>query len=319
MRKYTLKAEDSFLQFGELFTDKNGPLVNNRKIIGYDSQKTILTNFFKILKNYDSLKNTISLLNLHLTALLIGPPGVGKSMIVRQITTELNIPLLLVYADNLINQFLGKTLENIRTMLKLAEEYVKTEGPLVIFLDELDALGSERGNVNEVGEIKRAVVTLLQHLDRLLAMNIPLAFIGATNHEHLLDSAVWRRFSLHLRFDLPSQLQRESIIEYYSTLVTGSIHGDVDAKQLADDSISGGFSGADIERGFQIALYQALNDGSLTTDLLAGSLKLAGGTATHLVQSQILAGEIFQDDKEQGLPELYSSSAPISIKRRKID
>ncbi|MEJ2279673.1 MAG: hypothetical protein P8Y70_18310, partial [Candidatus Lokiarchaeota archaeon] len=77
------------------------------------------------------------------------------------------------------------------------------------------AVGSERSNVHEVGEIKRAVISFLQVIDRVSYEGIPLAIFGATNHQHQLDSAIWRRLTLHLEFDFPNYERRNKIIESF--------------------------------------------------------------------------------------------------------
>ena len=305
---------DEFQKFGELLIKGKNLDLDAQKIIGYEKEQKLLKNFFYAVKNFKEWKQRVGLIHIQLTALLIGPPGVGKTVVVKKSSEESEVPLFLVYADNLVTQYLGKTLENIRTMLKLAENYARTTGPIIVFLDELDALGSERGNINEVGEIKRAVVTLLQHLDRIISLNLPIGFIGATNHEDMLDSAIWRRFSLHLHFSLPDYNQRKAIIEYYIGLLPDNQNIDLD--QLALDEITGGFSGADIERGFQIALFQSVENNFLTTDVLAGALMLAGGTATHLKQSKKLMGDDIEKDDEMTLKRTFSSSSKFNEARK---
>jgi AAA+ superfamily predicted ATPase len=80
---------------------------------------------------------------------------------------------------------------------------------------EIDAIGSERSNIHEVGEIKRAVISFLQVIDRINYEGVPLAIFGATNHHNQLDSAIWRRFTFHFSFEFPDYHLRKKIIESF--------------------------------------------------------------------------------------------------------
>ncbi len=126
--------------------------------------------------------------------LLSGPPGNGKTSLAEAIAHAVSLPLLTVRYDALVGAYLGET--NAR-MAKLFE-YARAT-PCVLFFDEFDAVGKERGDVHETGEIKRVVSFLLMQLDQLPSYVIAMA---ATNHAELLDRAVWRRFQL--RFDMPA-------------------------------------------------------------------------------------------------------------------
>jgi len=101
----------------------------------------------------------------------------------------------------------------------LAAEIAKERGSFILFFDELDAIGSERSNIHEVGEIKRAVISFLQVIDRINYEGVPLAIFGATNHQNQLDSAIWRRFTFHFSFEFPDYHLRKKIIESFLTKV----------------------------------------------------------------------------------------------------
>lgn len=140
--------------------------------------------------------------------LLSGPPGVGKTWIAMAIAGELNLDLVFVRWDSLISSYLGSTGINIRKVFEVA-----SREPVVLFLDEFDATGKERGgNGQEVGEMSRVVINLLQNID----MFPPESFlIAATNHGHLLDTAIWRRFTV-VNMDLPGENERKYMVSYYS-------------------------------------------------------------------------------------------------------
>jgi SpoVK/Ycf46/Vps4 family AAA+-type ATPase len=186
-------------------------------ILGNEMKKEILDDFFEALKKYheftENLKNTKLAPNL--TVLLYGPPGTGKTSLTRGFAKKYNIPICVVESDRLVSPLLGDTIKNIRGVVELAAEISKERNAFILFFDEIDAIGSERSNVHEVGEIKRAVISFLQVIDRINYEGVPLAIFGATNHQHQLDSAIWRRFTFHFKFDFPDFHLRKKIIESF--------------------------------------------------------------------------------------------------------
>jgi hypothetical protein len=131
--------------------------------------------------------------------LLVGPPGNGKTSLAEAIAESLAVPLLIVRYELMIGSYLGET----ATRLKRMFDYVRTT-PCVLFFDEFDAIGKERGDKHETGEIKRVVSSLLMQMDELPSYTV---IIAATNHAELLDRAVWRRFQV--RVDLPRPRPKE--------------------------------------------------------------------------------------------------------------
>lgn len=134
--------------------------------------------------------------------LLSGPPGNGKTSLAESLAYELALPLFVVRYDAVVTSYLGETAQRLRKLF----DFVRTE-PCVLFFDEFDAIGKERGDIHETGEIKRVVTTLLLQLDDLPSYCV---VIGATNHPELLDRATWRRFELCLELRQPSQEQLQS-------------------------------------------------------------------------------------------------------------
>ena len=127
--------------------------------------------------------------------LLAGPPGNGKTSLAEALAYELALPLFTVRYEAVVTSYLGETAQRLRRLF----DYVRTE-PCVLFFDEFDAIGKERGDTHETGEIKRVVTTLLLQLDDLPSYCV---LVGATNHPELLDRATWRRFELRLNLDTP--------------------------------------------------------------------------------------------------------------------
>lgn len=137
--------------------------------------------------------------------LLSGPPGNGKTSYAEAIAEALALPLFLVRYDALIGSYLGETNARLRKLF----DYVRTR-PCVLFFDEFDAIGKERGDTHETGEIKRVVSFLLMQLDQLPSYVIVMA---ATNHAELLDRAVWRRFQMRLLFPAPDRKSVKALLD----------------------------------------------------------------------------------------------------------
>ncbi|ENZ82898.1 MULTISPECIES: ATP-binding protein [Caulobacter] len=138
------------------------------------------------------------------TLLIYGPPGSGKTVTARYIAERLGLPLITARIDGLISSFLGTTARNIANLFDFANRYA-----CVLLLDEFDALAKLRDDPQEIGEIKRVVNTLLQNLDMRREFGITVAI---TNHDRLLDPAVWRRFETHVHMGEPEPGAREQMI-----------------------------------------------------------------------------------------------------------
>jgi AAA+ superfamily predicted ATPase len=136
--------------------------------------------------------------------LLVGPPGNGKTSLAEAIAEGLAVPFFTVRYESMIGSFLGET----ASRLKHVFDYARTT-PCVLFFDEFDAVGKERGDTHETGEIKRVVTSLLMQIDELPSYVVVLA---ATNHAELLDRAVWRRFELRLSLPAPDEKQLAAFV-----------------------------------------------------------------------------------------------------------
>ena len=129
--------------------------------------------------------------------LLIGPPGNGKTTFAEALARTLMVPLLIVRYEGVVGTYLGETAVRLRRLL----EHASTR-KCVLFFDEFETLGKERGDRHETGEIKRVVSSLLMQIDSLPSH---VVVIGATNHAELLDRAVWRRFQIRMTLPEPTR------------------------------------------------------------------------------------------------------------------
>jgi SpoVK/Ycf46/Vps4 family AAA+-type ATPase len=155
--------------------------------------------------------------------LLSGPPGNGKTSAAEAIAAGLVAPLFVVRYEAVIGSFLGETSSRLKRLF----DFVRTH-QCVLFFDEFDTLGKERGDTHETGEIKRVVSSLLLQID---ALPSHVVVITATNHAELLDRAVWRRFQLRLALPGPTQAQKEDWFTRFQETLGESLG--VSAKALA--------------------------------------------------------------------------------------
>ena len=138
------------------------------------------------------------------SVLLVGPPGVGKTMCARWIAERLNWPLVTLDLATVMSSYLGKTGANIRAALDYGKS-VET----VLLLDEFDAVAKRRDDDSDIGELKRLVNVLLQEIDDWPTTSL---LIAATNHGELLDPAIWRRFDEVLHFERPNADLRRQLL-----------------------------------------------------------------------------------------------------------
>lgn len=141
--------------------------------------------------------------------LFAGPPGNGKTTLAEAFASELMYPLIVVRYENVIGSYLGETASRLQKVFETARSI-----KCVIFLDEFETLGKERGDTRETGEIKRVVSSLLLQIDRLPSHTV---VITASNHPELLDRAVWRRFQIKIQLPPPTKEQRINFIKNFET------------------------------------------------------------------------------------------------------
>ncbi|MBT4788911.1 MAG: ATP-binding protein [Gammaproteobacteria bacterium] len=129
--------------------------------------------------------------------LLVGPPGTGKTLTASVLAGELGLPQFQVRLDGLITKYMGETAAKLRQVFDATS---RTRG--VYFFDEFDAIGSQRGMENDVGEVRRILNSFLQMIEQDESHSL---IVAATNHPEILDHALFRRFDDILHYDLPDQ------------------------------------------------------------------------------------------------------------------
>jgi AAA+ superfamily predicted ATPase len=139
--------------------------------------------------------------------LLAGPPGNGKTTLAEALAFELMYPLIVIRYETLVGSYLGETSSRLKSVL----DYARTQR-CVLFFDEFETLGKERGDTHETGEIKRVVSTMLMQLDE---MPDYVVVVAASNHPELLDKAVWRRFQLRIELPIPT---RDQLTNYIASI-----------------------------------------------------------------------------------------------------
>ena len=178
--------------------------------------------------------------------LFCGPPGCGKTAAAEALANDLYLPLATVRFDAVVSSYLGETAANLRKVF----DYARMR-PVVLFFDEFDAIGKHRSAIDEHGELKRVVNSFLQLLDGFHSGTLTLA---ATNHQGLLDPALWRRFDDIFLFAKPSVDEIEQLLcrHFRQFEVTNAVRLQSVAKDLE------GFSHADVERVAQEAIKDSI-------------------------------------------------------------
>ncbi len=166
--------------------------------------------------------------------LFVGPPGCGKTLAASVVATALAWPLVTVRLDTVVSSFLGETATNLRRIF----DFIGRDRFVVLF-DEFDALGKERDRGQEHGELQRVVTALLQLMDGYQGESL---LIFATNHQFMLDSALWRRFDSITPFTLPKEQDRLLMLRLFFRAF-----GHTDEQLVVLARSTDGASGSDIE------------------------------------------------------------------------
>lgn len=194
--------------------------------------------------------------------LFTGPPGAGKTMSTAVLATELKLPLYTVVLDNLITRFMGET----SSKLRLIFDHIQQTRAVYLF-DEFDAIGTQRGAQNDVGEIRRILNSFLLFVEQDASESI---IIAATNHPELLDKALYRRFDDIIRFEKPGKDQIKKLIENRLAMFN--------TKSLEWDEIissAEGLSSAEVTRACEDAAKEAVlrHETKINTSLMIKAIE----------------------------------------------
>ncbi|MBQ2226734.1 MAG: AAA family ATPase [Methanobrevibacter sp.] len=184
--------------------------------------------------------------------LFYGLPGTGKTMLVKALANELEVPLYLIKATSLIGDHVGDGSSKIHDLFKKASD----NAPSIIFIDEIDAIALHRSFQSLRGDVSEIVNSLLTEMDGI-SENKSVITIGATNNPTSLDFAVRSRFEEEIEFKLPDDEERLAIIE--NNLRTMPLDNNLDLEKIV--KITKNLSGRDIkEKVLKTALHNAISN-----------------------------------------------------------
>jgi len=236
------KAGESILSFGKsrarLVADRNTG-VSFSDVAGCDEAKYELQEVVDFLKNpkrYQSLGAKIPK-----GVLLVGPPGTGKTLLAKAVAGEAKVPFFSLSGSDFVEMFVGVGAARVRDLFKQA----KVQSPCIIFIDELDAIGRQRGvHVGAVNDEREQTLNqLLAEMDGF-EPNVGIILLAATNRPEVLDRALLRpgRFDRQVVVDAPDLDGREAILKVHTR--GKPLADDVDLRRIARSTP--GFSGADL-------------------------------------------------------------------------
>ena len=279
--------------------ESNFNKVSNLKNIKFDDIAGIKEVKDDLLEIIDYIKNPKKYqemgINLPKGILLVGPPGVGKTMIAKAIANEANVPFFYQSGSSFAQIYVGMGAKRVRELFFAA----KANAPSIIFIDEIDAVGKARGE-NRNDERENTLNQLLTEMDGFEDSG-GVIVVGATNRIEMLDSALLRagRFDRRIYIDLPDFSERKKIIELYLKDKEHKVNIDEIAKQ------SVGFSGA--------ALSSLVNEASLNA--LRKKSKVIVDDDFYLSHSKIESGikkQLSFSEKEKQVLSLYQAAKAIS-------
>jgi proteasome regulatory subunit len=187
--------------------------------------------------------------------LLYGPPGTGKTLLAKAVASDCNVKFIRVSASELVQKFIGEGAKLVKKLF----EYARKNAPCILFIDEIDAIGTKRVEDTTGGEkeVNRTMLQLLAEMDGFNPLD-KVKIIAATNRPDILDPALLRpgRFDRLIEVHLPNKESRKEIFKIYLNKMNKK---DIDLDELV--RLTSGFSGADIKAVCTEAGYFAIRDG----------------------------------------------------------
>ncbi len=217
-----------------------GKKVKFKDVAGLKEEKEEVTELIDFLKNPKKFQSLGA--RIPKGVLLVGPPGTGKTLLARAVAGEANVPFYFISGSDFVELFVGVGASRVRDMFKQA----KQNAPCLIFIDEIDAVGRQRGSGIGGGhdEREQTLNQLLTEMDGF-GENTGIIIIAATNRPDVLDPALLRpgRFDRQVTVSLPDSNERKQILEVHAR--NKKLGKDINLKNIA--TRTPGFSGADLE------------------------------------------------------------------------
>jgi cell division protease FtsH len=260
LAKQTQRSQAGILGFGgskARLYDAERPSVTFADVAGADDAKVELTEVVDFLKEPDRYRKLGA--RLPRGVLLVGPPGVGKTLVAKAVAGEAHVPFFSISASEFVEMFVGVGASRVRDLFSKA----KKAAPAIVFVDEIDAVGRERGAGTGGGNDERE-----QTLNQLLVEmdgfdeTTNLIVIAATNRPDVLDSALLRpgRFDRQVTLGYPDRTGREAILGIHTRGLP--LAPDVELAAIA--RATAGFSGADLANLANEAALLAAREGRST-------------------------------------------------------
>lgn len=236
-----LKGNQGTLSFGKSKARASENVkIRFSDVAGADEEKAELQEVVEFLKNPQKFTDLGA--RIPKGVLLVGPPGTGKTLLAKAVAGESNVPFLSISGSDFVEMFVGVGASRVRDLFNQA----KKARPCIIFIDEIDAVGRQRGTGLGGGndEREQTLNQLLVEMDGFEA-NEGIIVLAATNRSDVLDPALLRpgRFDRQIYVHIPDVKGREAILKIHAR--NKILDNDIDFKTLA--RITSGFTGADIE------------------------------------------------------------------------
>ena len=187
--------------------------------------------------------------------LLVGPPGTGKTMMVKAVAGEANVPFFSMSGSEFVEMFVGMGASRVRDLFKQAKE----KAPCIVFIDEIDAIGQKRnsGKLGGNDEREQTLNQLLTEMDDF-EENTGVIILAATNRPESLDPALTRpgRFDRRVPVELPDLQGREAILKVHAKKI--KVASDVDFHTIA--RMAAGASGAELANIINEAALRAVRN-----------------------------------------------------------
>ena len=271
-------AQDKLSRFGEAKVSTPGEKkVTFQDVAGADEEKEELREIVEFLREPQKYLD----LGAHIPkgVLLVGPPGTGKTLLAKAVAGEAGVQFLSISGSDFVEMYVGVGASRVRDLFQQA----KKSAPAIIFIDEIDAVGRQRGSGLGGGhdEREQTLNQLLVEMDGF-GSNEGVVVLAATNRVDILDPALLRpgRFDRQVYVGLPDIKGREEILQVHAK--NKPLAEDVDLKQIARGTA--GFTGADLENLLnEAALLAGRHSESFITmkDLQESIIKVIAGPEKH--------------------------------------